>query len=128
MIDSGSEQYGGFPGVGDPNGIELTEKTRCVQVTGNNIFNWGGQGIMKYAVYEDETCDHNSFTSLNLNYFEEGGVVSRGKNSLVKDIVYIKEPALILFIFQKSKDASFNPFFYIIPFQILFGNYDRPIR
>ena len=105
MIDSGSEQYGGFPGVGDPNGIELTEKTRCVQVTGNNIFNWGGQGIMKYAVYEDETCDHNSFTSLNLNYFEEGGVVSKGKNSLVKDIVYIKEPAL------KGNPAGPDPLF-----------------
>ena len=94
VIDSGSEQYGGFRGVGDPNGIELTNGTKCIQVTGNNIFNWGGQGIMKYAVYEDETCENNSFTSLNLNYFEKGGVVSKGKNSLVKDIVAKDRPAL----------------------------------
>lgn len=94
VIDSGSEQYGGFPGVGDANGIELTDGTKCIQVTGNNIFNWGGQGIMKYAVYEDETCENNSFTSLNINYFEKGGVVSKGHNSIVSDIVAKDNPAL----------------------------------
>jgi parallel beta-helix repeat protein len=94
IIDSGSEQYGGFPGVGDSNGVELTHRTRSIQVTGNNIFNWGGQGIMKYAVFEDETCENNSFTSLNLNYFEKGGIVSRGRNSLVKDILSNAKPSL----------------------------------
>ncbi len=94
VIDSGSEQYGGFPGTGDANGIELTSGTKCIQVTGNNIFNWGGQGIMKYALFEDETCANNSFTDLNLNYFKEGGVVSKGKGSLVKDISCIQSPSL----------------------------------
>jgi parallel beta-helix repeat protein len=94
IIDSGSERYGGFPGVGDANGVELTDKTKCIQITANNIFNWGGQGIMKYAIYEDESCSSNSFTSNNLNYFEAGGVFSKGKNSLVKDIVFLKSPSL----------------------------------
>ncbi len=93
IIDSGSERYGGFPGVGDAIGIELKNNTLGIQVTGNNIFNWGGQGIMKYAVYEDASCKNNSFTALNLNYFEEGGVVSKGENSLVENILYQKTPA-----------------------------------
>ena len=94
IIDSGSEQYGGFPGVGDAIGIHLKEATQSIQITGNNIFNWGGQGIMKYAVFEDESCENNSFTSLNLNFYEMGGVVSKGKNSLVKDIVAVDNPSL----------------------------------
>lgn len=94
VIDSGSERYGGFPGVGDANGIELTDGTKCIQITGNNIFNWGGQGIMKYGVYEDESCENNSFTSLNLNYFEKEAVISKGQNSWVKDIVAKDNPAL----------------------------------
>jgi parallel beta-helix repeat protein len=93
VIDAGSERYGGNPGIGDAIGIELINRTRSVQVTANNIFNWGGQGIMKYAVYEDESCEYNSFTSLNINYFEKAGVVSKGKHSIVKDIVLLDTPS-----------------------------------
>lgn len=94
IIDSGSERYGGFSGVGDANGIELTDKCRCILVNGNNIFNWGGQGIMNYAVFEDESCENNLFSSLNINYYEKGGVKSHGKNSVVSNIIQKSSPAL----------------------------------
>ena len=94
IIDSGSERYGGFPGVGEAIGIELTENCRCLQVTGNNIFNWGGQGIMQYAVYEDESCSNNLFSSLNINYFEKDAIFSKGKGSEVMNIIEQKDPPL----------------------------------
>jgi len=94
IIDSGSERYGDFPGVGDAIGLELVMKTRCVQVTGNNIFNWGGQGIMKHGIFEDETCFQNSFIANNINYYESDGIISKGKGSMEKENLLHKSPAL----------------------------------
>jgi len=93
IIDSGSERYGGYKGTGDAIGIEL-QKARCIQITGNNIFNWGGQGIMLYAIREDSASSNNSILSNSMNYYIEGSVNSNGKNTVVKDNLGLKSPAL----------------------------------
>lgn len=93
IIDSGSERYGGYNGTGDAIGIEL-QKARCIQITGNNIFNWGGQGIMLYAIREDAASSNNSIISNNINYYTEGSLISSGSNTIVKDNLGLKSPAL----------------------------------
>lgn len=93
IIDSGSERYGGYKGTGDAIGIEL-QKSRCIQITGNNIFNWGGQGIMMYAIREDALSSQNSIISNNMNYYTESSVSSKGRNTVVKENTSLQSPAL----------------------------------
>lgn len=106
IIDSGSERYGGYKGTGDAIGIEL-QKARCMQITGNNIFNWGGQGIMLYAIREDSASSNNSIISNSMNYYTDGSVISRGSNTIVKDNLGLKSPALNGN--PQGPDPLFNP-------------------
>jgi parallel beta-helix repeat protein len=93
IIDSGSERYGGFISTEDAVGLEL-QKSRCIQITGNSIFNWGGQSIMLYAIREDAASSNNSISSNNMNYYSEGSIKSYGNNTIVTDNIALKSPAL----------------------------------
>lgn len=89
VIDSGSECTGGMQAIG----ILMQGETQGVQITGNTIFNWGGQGRMTYGIKEENTCQNNGITSNNLNFFEEADILSEGKGSLVAQNVSQKDPA-----------------------------------
>jgi parallel beta-helix repeat protein len=91
VIDSGSECTGGPRAVG----IILKGETRGIQVTGNAVFNWGGQGMMTAGIRETESCSHNQITNNNLNYFLEKGVDSRGTGSIAVDNIEIAKPAYL---------------------------------
>ncbi len=89
VIDSGSERQGGEAAIG----IEMREKVQGVQVTGNTIFNWGGQGLLTYGVREDKTCLNNAFTNNNLNFILKEAIVSKGSNTITVNNIYQKDPA-----------------------------------
>lgn len=79
-------------GVRDPKkramtGIVLKRKCRAVQVTGNNLFNWGDQPKMLRGISEDATCYSNQFVSNNINFFEKEGILSEGTDTLVENNV-----------------------------------------
>ncbi len=68
-------------------GIVVRNESKGVQVTGNNIFNWGDQVPMLHGISEDPTCLNNQFVSNNFNYFTGEVIVSKGKNTLVSNNV-----------------------------------------
>ncbi|MFW5879587.1 MAG: right-handed parallel beta-helix repeat-containing protein, partial [bacterium] len=77
------------------NGIYLKNGTKGVTVTGNAIFNWPAVPPMKYGIEEDETCLSNNISSNNINYCKEGGISSKGKETVVEaNRSYIEQPYL----------------------------------
>ena len=77
------------------NGIYLKNGTKGITVTGNAIFNWPAVPPMKYGIEEDETCFSNNICSNNINYCKEGGVSSKGKETVVNaNRSYIEQPYL----------------------------------
>ncbi|MGJ3242552.1 MAG: right-handed parallel beta-helix repeat-containing protein [Opitutales bacterium] len=89
VIDSGSEMTEDARSIG----IWLKGETRGVQVTGNAVFNWGGQGLLTYGIRETDTCSENQITENNINWFDRGGVVSDGARTRAKNNHAVKEPA-----------------------------------
>lgn len=81
IIDSGVRARDGL----ERTGIVVRNECKGIQVTGNNIFNWGDQMPMLYGIYEDSSSINNQFISNNLNYYTREAVESLGKNTLVKD-------------------------------------------
>jgi tRNA(His) 5'-end guanylyltransferase len=63
-----------------------------VQVSGNTVFNWPGQGPTLSAVFEDEACRDNSIVSNSFNYYTTAeAVISKGTNTLVANNYARKE-------------------------------------
>jgi hypothetical protein len=81
------------------NGIYLIEGTRGVTVNGNAIFNWGPAPHMKYGVEEDTSCINNVISANNINFCQQGAVLSKGSGSQVHgnvsrvDEAYLGKPA-----------------------------------
>jgi parallel beta-helix repeat protein len=75
FIDSGGRR--------DPQlSVHLKRGTKSVQITGNAIFNWWDNQIMKGGIYEEADCLENQITDNIINYYKEEAVSSRGKNSV----------------------------------------------
>lgn len=69
IIDAGVRDHSGEL----RNGVVIRDKCEGVQVTGNNVFNWGDQTEMKWGILEDGTGRKISVVANNINYFREGG-------------------------------------------------------
>ena len=68
-------------------GIVLKNECRGIQISGNNLFNWGDQVPMLNGIQEDSTCYNNQMVSNNINYFVGTDIISHGRNTLVKNNV-----------------------------------------
>lgn len=64
------------------NGVCLSA-VRGYQVTGNAIFNWSVVPKMKYGILENGACFKNIITGNNINYYEEGDVLSLGEATTI---------------------------------------------
>lgn len=64
-------------------GILLQNMTKGIAVTGNAIFNWPATPKMKYGITEDETCENNTLSSNNINFYSGADVSSMGKGTKV---------------------------------------------
>ena len=92
VIDNGSYNTGCPNGTGsfdelaeEPptyDGIHL-EGTRGYSITGNTIFNWSVAPKINVGIHEDASSHNNTIVGNNINYFEDDGVVSLGKDSKV---------------------------------------------
>lgn len=80
VIDSGSEMTGGDAAIG----ILLSGGTRGVSVTGNTVFNWGGQGLLTIGIREEPTCANNTIIGNNLNWWQSADVQARGAGTIVQ--------------------------------------------
>lgn len=89
IIDSGSEMTGGEAAIG----IDLRGQSRAIQITGNTIFNWGGQGLLSYGIREAATCTNNAIAENNFNFYEHADIESAGTGTRVGPRVSQKEPA-----------------------------------
>jgi parallel beta-helix repeat protein len=75
FIDSGGRR--------DPQySVVLQRGTKSVQVSGNAIFNWWDNQIMRGGVYEDATCLENQITDNIVNFYKEEAVHSAGARSV----------------------------------------------
>jgi hypothetical protein len=91
VIDTGSYNPGGpdhatqFSELPDDvpqyNGIELLN-AQGYSVTGNTVFNWGVCPKMLYGIREDAQSYRNTITGNNVNYYDEGDVLSEGRESI----------------------------------------------
>lgn len=68
-------------------GILLQNTTKGISVTGNAIFNWPATPKMKYGITEDATCENNTITSNNVNFYSVADVSSLGKGTKASDNV-----------------------------------------
>ncbi|QDU71487.1 right-handed parallel beta-helix repeat-containing protein [Mucisphaera calidilacus] len=69
-------------GRGSPHhGIYLHNGCKAVQISGNCIFNWWDNQIMRCGIYESEDCRENQFTDNTINYYKEQAVLRRGEDS-----------------------------------------------
>jgi hypothetical protein len=76
VIDSGGCQYD------DPRcGILIEQGCRGLQVTGNAVFNWGGQGPMTCGIREDDSCRLNAAAHNNINFCTEALTAIGGHDS-----------------------------------------------
>jgi hypothetical protein len=89
IIDSGSEMTGGDAAIG----VLLAGKTEAVQITGNTIFNWGGQGLMTYGVREEATCRNNAIVANNFNWWDRADIFAEGENTRVENNTGRQSPA-----------------------------------
>jgi hypothetical protein len=83
IIDTGVRTRDGS----EMTGIVVKDSCRGIQVTGNNIFNWGDQVPMLNGIEEDKSCYNNQFVSNNINYYTGSDIISEGNGSLVEDNV-----------------------------------------
>ncbi len=90
VIDSGGCQYD-KPRMG----IVLEEGTRGVQVTGNAVFNWGGQGPMTRGIHEDTSCTRNAISHNNLNFATEALVTSMGPETVTANNIGQMAPSYL---------------------------------
>lgn len=89
IIDSGSEMTGGDAAIG----VLLSGFTRGIQITGNAIFNWGGQGLMTYGVKEEATCSNNAIVANNFNWWDRADILAEGQGTQVANNTGQKSPA-----------------------------------
>lgn len=68
-------------------GIVLKNECKGIQITGNNLFNWGDHPPMLNGIQEDSTCYNNQMVSNNINFFVGTDIFSQGKNTLVENNV-----------------------------------------
>jgi parallel beta-helix repeat protein len=62
--------------------VYLHRGTKSIQITGNAIFNWHDNQVMKGGIFEDSDCLENQITNNVINYYRDFDVKSLGKNSL----------------------------------------------
>lgn len=84
IIDSGVRSRDGSKKTG----VILKNESRAIQISGNNLFNWGDQVPMLNGIEEDSTCYNNLMVSNNINYFVGTAIISTGKNTLVNNNVF----------------------------------------
>jgi parallel beta-helix repeat protein len=82
-------------------GIYVHTDTKCVQISGNAIFNWEGHQPMIAGIYESEDCRDNQIMDNVINYYTDKSVFSAGKNTKVANNMGIAEPYV---------HPSFEPF------------------
>lgn len=89
IIDSGSFNPGGtnlttkLADVNIPrlySGLTMQD-VRGYTISGNAFFNWDVVPKMKSGIIEDESCYNNVITSNNVNYMDEAGIVSLGRET-----------------------------------------------
>lgn len=65
------------------NGIHITGSSKGLSITGNAIFNWIVAPPMLYGIREEKDCMSNLIVANNINYYDEAGILSEGKNTQV---------------------------------------------
>ena len=60
-------------------------------VTGNTVFNWDVAPRMRFGIREDGQSFRNTIIGNNINYYEEGDVLSEGVESVVGHNVSYKD-------------------------------------
>jgi hypothetical protein len=85
FIDAGGRQ--------DPQyGIYMHGDTKGVQVTGNAIFAWWDNQILRGGIYESEECQENQIAENTINYYRDDAVFAGGKKGRADFNLGIREP------------------------------------
>ena len=75
------------------NGIVIASGSKGLTVSSNAIFSWPVVPPMRYGIAEDSTCFSNLITANNINFCQQGDILSQGKETEVaNNVSYIEEP------------------------------------
>lgn len=97
LIVTGDRPFVKSPKEGQPvphyTGVLLKSETKGLTISSNAIFSWPVVPAMKYGIEEDSTCANNLITSNNINYCQQGDILSQGKGTEVaSNVSHIEEP------------------------------------
>lgn len=67
------------------------DDVKGVTITGNALFNWPVCPKMLYGIYEKDNCSSNLITSNNINWVQNEGVKSLGKNTIVANNLTVSD-------------------------------------
>ncbi|WP_436841394.1 right-handed parallel beta-helix repeat-containing protein [Tunicatimonas pelagia] len=74
-------------------GILIENESKGLTISSNAIFNWPVVPAMQYGIYEDSTCFSNLITANNINFCQEGDILSRGDSTqVIGNVSYVAEP------------------------------------
>jgi len=73
--------------------VLMVEKSNCLSVNGNAIFNWASNPPLIDGILEDNSCSSNIISNNNINGYSGKSINSMGENSLVSNNLGTPKPS-----------------------------------